>query len=91
MQLDLRDHGWFYLSFANDDSFLGGVIVQADEMMLAHTQVGLLGINPGGSVIGHPIPKDHHVPEHLRNRLLTKAEVLEVFPDARRLGDDDDH
>jgi hypothetical protein len=43
---------WFYLSFADDSGFLGGVILQADDFLSAVMEASVRGINPGGEVLG---------------------------------------
>ena len=78
---------WHYVSFA-DREFLGAVVIKAhgttDAVRLCH----MLNINPGGQVLcvpwaaGEPLP-----PEHMRYRLLTKAEVKLLWPDAKSLGE----
>ncbi len=77
---------WWYLSFA-DRKFLGGVVLLARGIMEARLQMPLLGIkSPGGQVMGVPLP-DKYVPtEKFRNKLLSRAEVKEMWPDAARLG-----
>lgn len=82
--------GWWYLSYATQTTFLGGVILEAHGPMDAFTQSSLLGLNPGGAALGFPFPEGDVVPlppERFRNRLLTRAEVQEMWPDAARLGD----
>lgn len=71
---------WWYLSFANEE-FLGAAFVRARGMAHATVTAHLLGINPGGSVKGAPIPDelmDKHVPEANRNRLMAKHELGDV-------------
>jgi hypothetical protein len=70
--------GWFYLSFATDYEFLGAAVVRAQGFLTAVQRASGLGINPGGDVVCQgPIPRKdlHRVPDDLRNRLLTEAEV----------------
>jgi hypothetical protein len=50
---DVQLTGWFYLSFADDDAFYGGVIVNAPEFMLAHLVSRVPdpgGLSSGGQV-----------------------------------------
>jgi hypothetical protein len=61
--------GWTYCSFADDDGFLGGVIVEASNVVEAAIVASMLGINPGGEVLGAPCPSVP--PERFRNRLLS--------------------
>lgn len=80
--------GWVYISFADDGGFRGGVIIQSpDHPGLACTEAHRRKINPGGQAMVLGIP-DGKVPEEKwRNRLLTKAQVMEMWPDSKRLGD----
>lgn len=77
-----REHGeeaWYWLSFADGsrpagEQFLGVVIVRAKGFALAHQQVGLLGISPGGEVLGGPGGPWIEPPPEYTNRLLTRRE-----------------
>lgn len=77
----------FWLSFADGDKprgeqFLGVAVVEADgddlkeQMSDALSIAWELGINPGGSVQGMPIPRDS-IPPDCINRLLLKNELFE--------------
>ena len=82
---------WFYLSFADESGFLGGVILQADNFFSAVVGASGRGINPGGEVLGCELAGMSILdkPQSL-NRLLCKEEVLDYFADkggAKRLGD----
>src|SRR6266851_8996400 len=44
--------GWWYLSFAGEEGFRGGVYLQARGLTTAITAAHALGINPGGEVKG---------------------------------------
>jgi hypothetical protein len=76
-----RSLGWFYLSFATDDGFLGAIIVWAHGLLTAVERAADLGLDvvldPGGEVVCCPIPRQHlrRVPADLRNRVLSEAEV----------------
>ena len=66
---------WWYLSFADDDGFLGGVYVEAESFLEAVTQADVHGANPGGEVLGAgPLPCGPS-PERAHRLLRTKAEV----------------
>lgn len=75
---------WWYLSFADRDRFLGACFVETPMqdvdmgMMAAIVRAHALQINPGGEVMGTPIPHDllegQVEPEH-RERLLSRAEI----------------
>jgi hypothetical protein len=87
---DVELTGWFYLSFA-DETFRGGAIVQApDDILAATLESHRLGINPGGQVIGMPIPVGFLPGPEYRERLLSKADINAFWPDAKRLGDIED-
>jgi hypothetical protein len=77
---------WHYLSFA-DEVFRGVVIIKAHGITDAITKCHHLNINPGGQVLGVSIPDEiiAQVPDTHRNRLLSEAEVKELWPDAKRL------
>lgn len=81
-----RALGWFYLSFAAEDGFLGAIIVWAHGILTAVERASDLGMNPGGDVLCCPIPRQHlrRVPADLRHRLLSEAEVRRRL-DGKRL------
>lgn len=71
-----------YLSFCDElrpkgSQFLGGAIVPGDDLISAVKMAHVLGCNPGGEVVGHPIPEDidARIPDEYRARLLTRAEI----------------
>lgn len=78
--------GWMYLSFA-DEKFRGVVVIKAHGLVDAISRTHALGINPGGQVMGVDMPDEivAQVPEDCRTRLLTKAEVQRIWPDAKSL------
>ncbi len=88
---DVQLTPWFYLSFAGDrdgvDTFFGACIVEAPEMTLATMASHALGINPGGEVMGMPIPEGFLPGPEYRERLLTKKEIKAFWPDADSEGD----
>lgn len=67
---------WWYLSFATDDGFRGGCFLEAQGEGLAILRSHELGINPGGQVLIIEAG-DHLPPEDMRNRLLTRSEVMQ--------------
>lgn len=71
--------GWWYLSFANDSQFLGGVIVEAPGFVTAFAQANSIGVNPGGQVMGIPVPADKVPPAHYHYRLLNLEELEECW------------
>jgi hypothetical protein len=80
-----RPVGWFYLSYADEDGFRGGVIVRAHGMATAAFEAGRRGISPAGSVMGLAIPEEHVPALSYRNRLLTLEELREFWPDMERV------
>lgn len=78
---------YWYLSFASN-RFLGGFITRARGFIHARLALAIYGIkNPGGEVAGWPLPANLVPPAKFHNRLLTKEEVLEMWPDAKSLGE----
>lgn len=73
----------FWLSFADDDGFRGVVLTEAPGFLEAVSKCNLLGINPGGQVYGPECPDDFHIPPQAMDRLLSKEEVYQFFPDAK--------
>ena len=69
-------NGWWYLSFATQTDFLGGVIVQGGSVIEATKEAWRLGINPGGEVLGVEVPPEFPLPPDMTNRLLAKDEVM---------------
>lgn len=70
----------WYLSFADPDlpkgtQFLGGAYIEmyTDNIALASTRAWELGINPGGEMMGLPMPGHGFVPRRYLNQLLSKA------------------
>jgi hypothetical protein len=65
--------------FRYEEGFAGGCIVEAGDMKEAISAAWMLGINPGGEVMGKPVEKGQEdmLP---RNRLLSKAEMMKFGP-----------
>ena len=73
---------WFWLSFANENGFLGGAIVWAHGIETAVLRARNLNISQSFrgevEVFCEPIPSrimKRHVPPELRNRRLSQSEV----------------
>ncbi len=65
----------WYLSFAEEDKFLGGCFVDALGFFSAVEKTHDLGINPGGAVQAHPVINTSRVaPEH-KNKLLSLKDM----------------
>jgi hypothetical protein len=69
---------WLYLSFA-DSEFRGAVVVKAQGITTALLKVNALGQNPGGEVLCVEIPGDKIPEAKFHDRLLTKAEIQEMW------------
>jgi hypothetical protein len=74
--------GLWYLSYADDDGFRGGVYIEANGPTSAVMTASMAKLSPGGEVlIVGPVPEDK-IPDHkFWNRLLTKAELQQSDPD----------
>ena len=70
---------WFYLSYADDDGFLGAVIVEARGPVHAFELAQRLGINPGGEVAAWEVPAELPPPAEATNRLLSKHDLDRLF------------
>ena len=68
-----------WLSFCDDDKpkgqqFLGVAIVRGRDFLIAVERAHMLGINPGGQVMGMPIPDE--VAPDIVDRMLSRREVI---------------
>lgn len=94
---DPKNAGVYYLSFADEDGFRGGVFIEAHGVVSAAEKASELGINPGGEVAcWGPVPPPV---DSAMNRLLSKEEVkatppkdisIEDIADERHLHDGED-
>lgn len=77
---------WWYLSFA-DQVFHGAVIIAAHGLTDAVRTCHALNINPGGQVLGAPLPPEilAQVPQADRERLLTREDVTRIWADAKSI------
>lgn len=78
---------WWYLSFATKGAFLGAAVVEAGDAVNAVRRAHALGINPGDCSVaimamGEPCP----CPEAYRNRLLSRADLVDAGADPVRMG-----
>lgn len=73
--------GCWYLSYADEEGFRGGVYIQAHGFAEAAYLSKRRGHSPGGQVMGGQVPADAIPDKRFWNRLLTKAEVQEANPD----------
>ena len=77
----------WYLSFADDDRFLGGAIVYASGFVTARAYFSAWGINPGGECRGTPVPPDQVPPMAFQNRLLTREELTSIWGEMKKLSE----
>lgn len=70
---------WFYLSFADDNGFLGAIYIEARGFVSAVEMTKFLGINPGGEVMGVEVPVEYLPPEDKREILLSKEDMEKCF------------
>lgn len=87
----------FYVSYAAPGGWLGAAFVNAENRVLAMKRAGELKIDPKGDDVQaivfqfdslEDVPT---VPEGLQDRLLGKAELLKLWPDAEELLDYESH
>lgn len=67
---------WWWLSHADENGFLGVVIIPAPDFMAANQIKHICGLNPGGEVSGHYIPKECH-------QYITLAETMTILKKER--------
>jgi hypothetical protein len=73
---EAEPEGWWYLSFATSEGFLGGVFVKARGPATANRRTHRLGVNPGGEVMMCKL--DPAAPEpapDMVDRLLSRREI----------------
>lgn len=70
----------WYISFADDTHFFGGVFVEALTCEEADQRCRELGIRPDAQFLGAVVPHHWHIPVDSMNRLLSKATLTELFP-----------
>lgn len=84
---------WVWLSFCDPtlpdgEQFIGVAVVRGANVLQAVNNAWRLGANPGGEVLGSPMPRRAVPPKPLRNRLLTDpkelAEAGAMEPDEAR-------
>lgn len=71
---------WYYMSFANNEEFLGALIIEADNEFDMMIKSHLSGHNPGGEIQFLTIPEEaiDKLPDKYKDRLLTREEVEEM-------------
>jgi pseudouridine-5'-phosphate glycosidase len=79
----------FWLSFADENrkpgkQLLGVVIVRGTDFQDAVEQAWLLGCNPGGQVVGLPVPGTLTIDKRYIERLLTRQEAEVVDAEMKK-------
>jgi hypothetical protein len=82
-ETEVRLSGWWAISFADPgrpegEQFLGLVVVPGPSFESAILRSHIMGVNPGGEAAGIAILDGRLPTESWRNRLLSKAEALEL-------------
>jgi hypothetical protein len=80
--LGKEDQSFMWLSFADEETgkFNGAVITQGEDIIEAIKRAHMLGINPGGQVLGHKIPQEamKHIKYSQINCVLNKSAAQEL-------------
>ena len=67
--------GLWYLSYAGEEGWRGAIFIEAHGMAEAAYLANHRKLNPGGEVMGVPVPEEEIPAKQWHNRLLTKAEL----------------
>lgn len=70
-----RPMAWWYLSFADETGFLGGVLVRAWGAGTASALAHATGCNPGGEIWARRLRDDFDPPEAWQFRLMSKEDM----------------
>lgn len=65
----------FYLSFADEQGFRGGLIIAGSDFLHAVANARVLGLNPGGEVAGKDITDFPEPPAEFVGRLLSREDI----------------
>lgn len=87
---EIEAKGWacYYLSWADEDKWLGGAYVYAYGPITARLRCAGMRITPGGQCMIIKLPADYPPPApEYRNRLLNREELLEIDPDSKSLAE----
>lgn len=79
----------FYLSFADDDGWLGCVHIYADTFIAAVDKTHRLGINPGGEVAGLELEETVLTAPELHGRSIPIDKFLDRAAYERLVGGDE--
>jgi hypothetical protein len=78
---------FWYLSYAGETKFNGGVIVRAFGFVHACRRARDLEINPGGQIKGIVVPPGHVPPPKYLDRCLSLAELEECWGTMSKLSE----
>jgi hypothetical protein len=78
---------WWYLSYAGETKFNGGVIVRAFGFIHACRRARDLHINPGGQIHGLPLPDDKVPAPKYQDKWLSLEELQECWGDMTKLSE----
>jgi len=72
---------WWYLSYADDDGFRGGLLLEAHGELHAIELAQRLNLSPGGQVLILEVPSEVAVTlqDESKGRLLSKPELERLF------------
>ncbi len=70
----------WYLSYATEEKFLGGIFVLAFGPVSAVMRVQAEGLSPGGEVMMVQVPREKRPDHKYWNRLMTKEEIQAANP-----------
>ena len=70
----------WYLSYADDNGFRGGLYIQAFGPSNAALRANLQRLSPGGEVLIIGVPLEQYPDSRYWNRLLTRAEIEAARP-----------
>jgi hypothetical protein len=73
---------WFYLSYADENGFRGGLYLKAFGPASAAIAANLQKLSPGGEVRIFPIPDDesYQIPEGAKYHLLSLEDLEKLHP-----------
>jgi hypothetical protein len=91
VEVEAGEVKWYWLSFCNNNGFIGVCIVQGFGPTDAVRQSHLRKINPGGEVMILEIGRDRGgvIKDEMKNRLLSTAEMERLGMKPRKMTDDE--
>ena len=75
------DAPWWWLSYASQEGPLGVVVVRGADILDAMVRARLMGIRPGGQVVGREVPDQFLsvITNEERNVLLKREQVIALM------------